>query len=86
MDFVAYAAMTRRVKAAAFQRFSAAERPAAIEVPLGGADVGIAVDSGYGDGGYPVYWGVDAEGRVAQLVVGFMVLAAQDDTGALTRR
>lgn len=86
MDFVAYAAMTRRVKAAAFQRFSAAERLAAIEVPLGGADVGIAVDSGNGDGSYPVYWGVDAEGRVAQLVVGFMVLAAQDDTGALTRR
>lgn len=86
MDFVAYAAMSRRAKAAAFQRFSSAERPAAVEVPLGGADVGIAVDSGYGDGSYPVYWGVDAEGRVAQLVADFMVLAVQDEAGALRHR
>lgn len=84
VDYVAYAAMTRREKVAAYERFTEASRPAAAEIPLGGADVGLAFDSGYGDGGYPVYWGVDAQGSVAQLVVDFMILADQDDDGVLT--
>lgn len=84
VDYPAYAAVSRRSKAAAFDGFVAAERPVALTIPLGPVDAGIAVDSGYGDGSYPVYWGVDAEGRVVQLVVDFMVLVDQDDDGILT--
>lgn len=86
VDFVAYSAMTRREKAAQFRRFTAAERPSAIEVPLVGEDVGVVVESGYGDGSYPAYWGLDASGRIAQLVIDFLILTAQDEQGALTHR
>ncbi|PWD52060.1 hypothetical protein C8046_16815 [Serinibacter arcticus] len=84
VDHVAYAAMTRRDKAAVYDRFTTAARPAVLEVPLGATDLGIAFDTGYGDGSYPVYWGVDEQGRTAQLVVDCMVLVAQDDDGVLT--
>jgi hypothetical protein len=33
------------------------------------------VDSGWGDGGYPVYWGIDASGKPAVLLVDFRLLA-----------
>lgn len=84
VDYPAYAAMPRRTKASVFKEFAAGQRPVAVELPLGADDTGIAVDSGYGDGSYPVYWGTDAEGRVAQLVIDFMVLVDQDDDGILT--
>lgn len=83
VDYPAYAAMSRRAKASVFDEFAAVQRPAAAELPLGDDDAGIAVDSGYGDGSYPVYWGTDAEGRVVQLVIDFMVLVDQDDEGVL---
>lgn len=86
VDYPAYAAQTRRDKAAVWRTFGAAERPAAIEVPLPGGDRGIMVDSGTGDGSYPVYWGADAEGRVVQLVVDFMMLVEGDDDGVLRHR
>ncbi|MFT4233052.1 MAG: DUF6357 family protein [Leucobacter sp.] len=86
VDYVAYAEMTPREKAAAFDRFTEAPRPAVLEFSLGGADAGIACDSGYGDGSYPVYWGLDARGRVAQLVVDFMVLVSEGDDGALVHQ
>lgn len=86
MDYVAYTAMTRREKAAAFGRFGGMSRPAAAEIPLDGTDVGIAADSGYGDGSYPAYWGIDAQGRTAQLIVDFLTLVDQDDDGVLTHR
>ena len=31
--------------------------------------------SGYGDGAYPVYWGVDASGNPAVLLVDMLVLS-----------
>jgi hypothetical protein len=86
VDYVAYTAMSRREKAAQYRRFTAAERPAALEVPLGGADVGIVADSGYGDGSYPAYWGLDAEGRTAQLVIDFLILTTYDEDGVLRHR
>lgn len=86
VDYVGYSEMTRREKAAAYGRFTAASRPAALEFVLGGKGTGIAVDSGYGDGSYPAYWGIDAQGRTAQLVVDFMVLVDQDDDGMLRHR
>jgi hypothetical protein len=36
-------------------------------------DVAI-VDSGWGDGGYPMFWGVDADGRPAILLVEFLII------------
>ena len=46
------------------------------EFGLGGADVDtVMVASGFGDGGYPCYWGLDADGGLAELVVDFVVLA-----------
>lgn len=83
VDYPAYAGMSRRAKAAAFDLFGHAERPAALPVTVDGADIGIAVESGYGDGSYPAYWGVNADGAIVQLVVDFMVLVAQDEAGTL---
>ena len=43
---------------------------------LGGASVdAVLVSSGFGDGGYPTYWGLDSHGGLAELVVDFVVLA-----------
>ncbi|MEK8225916.1 hypothetical protein NKG05_07390 [Oerskovia sp. M15] len=52
-DYVGYSSMTRREKAAAFERFTVTAPPATLELSLGGVDVGLAADSGYGDGSYP---------------------------------
>ena len=35
----------------------------------------IVVSSGYGDGSYPCYWGLDAQGKPVSLVVDFLVIA-----------
>lgn len=86
VDHVAYASMTKRAKAARYAQFVAAPRPAAVEVSLDAGDTGIVVDSGYGDGSYPAYWGVDADGEVSQLVVDFMLLVDEDEDGTLVHR
>lgn len=39
-----------------------------------GAPDCVLAQSGYGDGGYPAFWGLDAAGRPAQLVVDFRVV------------
>ncbi|GAA2569893.1 DUF4241 domain-containing protein [Microbacterium binotii] len=85
VDYPAYAQMTRRAKAEAFDDFLRTPHPVAFEVPLGDGDgdVGVAAESGHGDGSYPVYWGVDEAGGIVQLVVDFLVLAAEDDDGVL---
>lgn len=41
----------------------------------GDVDDAVMVTSGYGDGGYPCYWGLAADGSLASLVVDFLVLA-----------
>lgn len=41
----------------------------------GDVDDAVIVTSGYGDGGYPCYWGLAADGSLACLVVDFLVLA-----------
>ncbi|MDA3805441.1 DUF4241 domain-containing protein [Clavibacter sp. CT19] len=79
VDYPAYAQMTPRAKAAVFDEFQRAPRPAVMDVPLGADEVGIAAESGHGDGSCPVLWGVDADGVVAQLVVDFLVLVTEDD-------
>ncbi|WP_295841514.1 DUF4241 domain-containing protein [uncultured Microbacterium sp.] len=81
VDLPAYATMSRRAKAAAFTDYMYAPSPSVQEVALGSRDVGIVAESGYGDGQYPVYWGLDETGAVAQLVVDFLVLVTADDEG-----
>lgn len=78
VDYVSYSRMTRREKAAEYGHYTRASLPAAVEVSLG-EDVGIAVDSGFGDGSYPICWGLDAQGRTAQLVVDFMILVSREE-------
>lgn len=39
----------------------------------------VAVHSGKGDGAYPCYWGVAADGALTQLVIDFAVLIEQDE-------
>ncbi|MFT3861124.1 DUF4241 domain-containing protein [Micropruina sp.] len=82
-DYAAYASMTPRDKAALHGDFIADQRPAAREFPLGKSDVGVVFDSGFGDGGYPAYWGMDTQRRVTQLVIDFLVLTAHDDDGVI---
>lgn len=33
----------------------------------------VMFESGYGDGSYPVYWGMDKEGKITSLVIDFLV-------------
>ncbi|GAA1477678.1 hypothetical protein GCM10009623_21240 [Nocardioides aestuarii] len=55
---------------------SGASRPLVVPLDLGSeAGDGLLVDSGWGDGGYPVSWGADAAGEVVALLVDFLVLA-----------
>ena len=42
----------------------------------GDVDDAAYVTSGYGDGGYPAYWGVAADGTITDLVVDFLVSPA----------
>lgn len=83
VDYPAYAQMSRRAKAEVLDDVLRAPHPVAIDVPLGRGDAGIVAESGHGDGSYPVYWGVDADGVIVQLVVDFLVLAAQAEDGSL---
>ncbi len=39
----------------------------------GGPDDAVMVQAGYGDGAYPVYWGVANDGTITDLVVDFLV-------------
>lgn len=51
-------------------------RPRASLFALGSeAHEGVVLDSGFGDGAYPCYWGLDAHGSVVTLLVDFLVLA-----------
>lgn len=79
VDFAAYSAMTPRDKNVAYDALNATPRPAVTLFPLGGSNVGFACDSGWGDGSYPAYWGLDADEHIAQLVVDFSVLVTNDD-------
>lgn len=54
------------------QRLSTA--PGTVFSLRGEATNAVMVTSGYGDGGYPCYWGVAADGTLAALVVDFLVL------------
>lgn len=79
VDFAAYASMTPRAKAGALASVTEAERPVAVQFTAGVSNLGLVCDSGWGDGSYPMYWGIDARGEIAQLVVDFFVLVDSED-------
>ena len=44
-----------------------------VHLRAGGPDDAVMVQAGYGDGAYPVYWGVANDGTITDLVVDFLV-------------
>jgi len=76
MDLAAIATLNARDKERTFDLHTrASERPRSRMLSLVGNNDTVVVDSGWGDGSYPVYWGVDANGRPAVLLVDFRLLA-----------
>lgn len=63
-------------KERAFDRWVRDEdHPVTQMLSLSGPDDGVIAASGWGDGAYPVFWGLDADGAPAVLLVDFLVLA-----------
>ena len=54
--------------------YASDDRDAVIITSPRKTDFGVLCRSGWGDGGYPAFWGLDAQGRPAQLVVDFEVI------------
>lgn len=82
VDYPAYADTIPRVKEEIFAGYGQ-RRPDRQLLDFGAGPVGVIADSGWGDGAYPAYWGVDADGAVMQLVIDFMVLVVEDGGGRL---
>ncbi|NLE98387.1 MAG: DUF4241 domain-containing protein [Propionibacterium sp.] len=73
VDAASAYAMTVRQKERAWEQF-ADDPTRAMLVDRDGAPVGVIAGSGWGDGTYPAYWGLDASGAPAQLIIDFGVL------------
>ncbi|WP_418061440.1 DUF4241 domain-containing protein [Pimelobacter simplex] len=76
-DYPSYAVVVRRDKEHALDLLAReTARPAVRGHAFGDDDrvTAIVADSGWGDGAYPAYWGLDADGTTVQLVVDFVVL------------
>lgn len=76
MDLAAIMTLNARDKDRAFDVYAGEEqRPCARMMSLVGTNDAVIADSGWGDGRYPVYWGVDANGKPVVLLVDFLLLA-----------
>lgn len=76
MDLAAIKMLNARDKERRFDAYTrAGERPRALMLSLTGTNDTAVADSGWGDGSYPVYWGVDANSKPAVLLVDFRLLA-----------
>lgn len=74
-DWDAAASLTVREKEGLWERFADASRAPFLLRRDGETEpFGVISPSGWGDGAYPVYWGVDAHGVPVQLVLDFGVL------------
>ncbi len=72
LDATVLAGLAARDKERAFSAYaSLAERPAVHWLDFGHPHGGVVVDSGWGDGAYPVYWGLDHDDRVLALYLDF---------------
>lgn len=75
MDAAAILTVNARDKERTFDRYTyAEERPRSLMLSLVGTNDTVVADSGWGDGGYPVYWGVDANQKPVVLLVDFRLL------------
>lgn len=75
MDVAAIMTLNARDKERAFELYAQADqRPNAQMLSLVGTNDTVVVDSGWGDGAYPVYWGVDANDAPVVLLVDFRLL------------
>ena len=76
-DVSALLVLTARDKERAFEKFvESGQKPFARMLSLVNPDDVAISETGYGDGGYPVYWGVDSAGKPAVLLVDYLVLTA----------
>ena len=72
VDAEAYLGMTHRQWTSAWEAFASKE---AGLFDSGGGPVGVMTSSGWGDGCYGVYWGLDGGDRAVQLVIDYGVLS-----------
>ncbi len=73
MDLDAVLAVKARDKERAFEAYAENTQQRYSMLSLARANDAVISDSGFGDGGYPVYWGVDGIDRLVVLVVEFML-------------
>ena len=75
MDIAAILTLNARDKERAFESYARADRrPNSRMLTLVQPNDSAIADSGWGDGRYPAYWGVDADQRPVVLVVDFLLL------------
>lgn len=78
MDVSALLTLNTRDKERKFETYTyAPARPRSLMLSLIAENDAVVVDSGWGDGGYPVYWGIDASGQPAVLLVDFRLLGGE---------
>jgi hypothetical protein len=73
-DVAAFAQLDVWKKERLFEASIDGLRPVARMMTLRSPGDAVIVGSGFGDGAYPCYWGVDAQGDIARLVVDFQML------------
>lgn len=73
MDLDAVLTVKSRDKERAFEAYAENAQQRYSMLSLAHSNDAVISDSGFGDGGYPVYWGVGEDGRPAVLVVEFML-------------
>lgn len=75
VDAASLCATRARRQSRLFDELFARDMPNAVMLPLVEQDEGVIVSSGFGDGAYPVYFGVDDAGDPVCLIVDFLVVA-----------
>ncbi len=78
MDLDAVLTIKSRDKERAFERYAENPDYRYSMLNLVRSNDAVISDSGFGDGGYPGYWGVDANARPVVLVVEFMLFPKDD--------
>lgn len=74
MDLAAIMTVKARDKERAFETYAHNQVQRYSMLALAGANDTVISDSGGGDGGYPVYWGIDGHQQPVVLVVDFMLV------------
>ena len=73
-DVAAFAQLDAWEKERVFEANIEGGRPLARMMTLRSPGDAVIVGTGFGDGAYPCYWGVDAEGNIARLFLDFLML------------